>query len=314
VKSINQQAWQPFAALVFGMIAASSASILIRYAQNEEAPSLVIAMWRVALATAIFTPFVLMRHLPQLAKLKREEWLLAGVAGVALAIHFAAWITSLEYTSVLVSVTLVTTNPLMVAMVTPFLLKERPTRTTYGAILLAIVGVVIITAFARESAAPKQDAPILGAILALVGAAAVGVYFIIGRRLRKVLPLVPYAWLTYGGAALTLTVLIIFSGQPVGGLPANAYFWMTLCGLIPQLIGHSLLNFSLGYLSAAFVSLSVLSEPILSSVLAVILFGPKEMPQTPQLAGSVLILVALVVASREEVKNTKTPSITEPVG
>jgi drug/metabolite transporter (DMT)-like permease len=294
--------WRPFAALAVGLLAASSSSILIRYAQNENAPSLLIAAWRVAVAVLILTPFVWARHGAELRALKPSQIGLAMLSGVFLAAHFGTWITSLEYTSVLISATLVTTNPLIVALLTPLLLRDKLSRQTLGAIFIAIIGGVIISFAGDAGSAPRQDAPLLGALLSFLGAVAVAVYYIIGRKLRADLKALPYIWLVYGSAAVALIAATALSGQG-GSLPslsAEAFFWMTLVAIFPQLIGHSSFNYALGYLSAAFVSLVVLGEPILSTVFAVFLLN--ELPQPLQLVGSALILIALFIASRAEVR------------
>ena len=299
--------WQPFAVLAIGLLATSSASIFIRFAQEEGAPSLVISAWRLVVATLILTPLVLLRHRADIRALNRNQIGLAALAGLMLTVHFASWITSLEYTSVLISVTLVTTNPLFVAMLSPLLLGEKITRKTIGAVLLALVGGVIITAAGGAGSAPKQDAPLYGAFLAIIGSITVALYFIIGRRLRATISVIPYIWLTYGAGAIGLVILVTLAGQlPVvfnGGLSGRAYLFMTLTALLPQLIGHSSYNYALGYLSAAYVSLSVLFEPIGSTILAVFTF--QEFPNIVQIGGGVAILVALWIASQEERRKEK---------
>lgn len=299
--------WRPFAALLVGLIAVSFASTLIRLAQGEGAPSLVIAMWRVVFASLVLTPFVLARHRATLAALKPWQVGLAALSGIFLALHFATWITSLEYTSVLTSVTLVTTNPLIVAVATPFLLRERLSRVTLVAIVVAFLGGLIISATGDAGTAARQDAPLLGAGLAVAGSFAVAGYYIIGRRLRPTLPVVPYIWLTYSAAGAALAVLVAANRLPVAGLTPDAYLWMTLTGIIPQLIGHSSFNYALGYLSAAFVSLTVLAEPIISAILAVLLLA--ERPVAVQFVGSALILVALFIATREEARSAAAQAV-----
>lgn len=303
IRKVANPPWLPYAALFAGLAASASSSILIRLAQENGAASLLISAWRLALASLILTPFVLANHRTDLRALSRGQIGLALLAGVFLAIHFAAWITSLEYTSVLISVTLVTTNPLMVALATPFLLREKLSRVTLGAIFLALIGGLVISVGGGAGTAPRQDQPLLGVILALVGAAAVAAYFIIGRRLRATIPALPYIWMTYGGGAIVLIPVVLLGGVPVFNLTPDAYLWMTLCALIPQLIGHSSFNYALGYLTAVFVSLIVLGEPIFSTILAV--FVLKETPQPLQLVGSGLILVALLIASREEARTER---------
>jgi drug/metabolite transporter (DMT)-like permease len=304
---VKNTAWRPYIALAVGLLAVSSSSTIIRFAQQANAPSLVIAMWRVTLASLVLTPFVLTRYRANLQRLSRGQIGLAMLSGLFLGIHFASWISSLEYTSVMISVTLVSTNPILVALVSPLFLRDRLSRLTFVAILLAIAGGVVLSA-AGNAGSARTPAPLLGAFLALVGSGAVAVYYMIGRRLRHSIPVLPYIWVTYGAAAFVLIGLVLASKQPVGGLPGDAYFWMTLTGLVPQLIGHSSYNFALGHLSAAYVSLTVLGEPVFSTLLAALFLAEplKDPLRDPsQLLGGALILVALFVASREEARLTR---------
>lgn len=291
-------AWRPYAAMLLGVIAVSFAAIFIRLAQKESAPSLVLAAARLSVATLVLTPVVLRRHLAELRAVRRSDLLWATVSGAVLGLHFATWITSLEYTAVVNSVTLVTTSPLWVALLAPLLLGERLTRATVAGLVLAIGGGVLVAASAAAGDPPTRHDPWLGNGLALAGAVAAAVYLIIGRRLRAHLGLLVYIWLVYGVAAILLVGVVIVSGEQVGGLPGTVYLWMILLGLVPQLIGHSSFNYALGYLPAAYVSLVILGEPIGSGLLAMALL--EEWPVPLQLAGSALILLGIGVASREQ--------------
>jgi drug/metabolite transporter (DMT)-like permease len=301
---LKNPAWRPYIVLAIGVLAVSSSAILIRFARQEGASALTIAAWRVGLAALVLTPIVLVRHRADLARLSRREIGFALLAGVLLGAHFGSWITSLDYTSVMTSVVLVTTSPLWVAVGAPILLREKLHRWTVAAIIVAFIGAILISAAGDVGAAPRQDAPLLGAGLAIVGAITVAGYYIVGRQVRGKIALIPYIWLAYGTAAIVLWITVFATGHTiagVAGLPPSALFWMTLTALIPQLIGHSAYNYALGYLPAVYVTLTVLGEPIGSTILAAIIF-PNEQPTPQQLFGGALILLALIVASWEEMK------------
>ncbi len=302
-RSVTNPSWRPYLVLVIGLLAVSSASIMIRLAQSERASSLVISAWRVGLATLVLTPIVFTRYRADLARLNRRQVGLMLFGGVLLAVHFASWVTSLEYTSVIASVVLVTANPLWVALMAPIFLHERLSKVTVGAILVAFVGAILIATGGSAGTAVHQGSPLVGNGLAVLGAITVAGYFVIGRKIRANVSLIPYIWITYGTAAIVLLVVVLFMGLPLAGLSPQAYLWMTLLALLPQLIGHSSYNYALGYLSAAYVSLTVLGESIGSTILAAILLS--EQPALVQLLGSALILVAVFVASREETRSTR---------
>jgi drug/metabolite transporter (DMT)-like permease len=224
-------------------------------------------------------------------------------------LHFVSWITSLEYTSVTSSVVLVTTAPLWVALLSPFLLKEKLTRNQGIGLILAMLGGVVvglsktcqisngsISCDSFESV--FEGKALFGNILALAGAIFVSGYFIIGRQLRKTLSLISYTFLVYGSAAVLLLIANLAMGIHLTGFPTDVYYWGFLLAIIPQVIGHSSLNWSLKYLPASYVSIAVLGEPIGSSILA--FFILKETPTILEIAGGFLILTGILFASRSQ--------------
>jgi drug/metabolite transporter (DMT)-like permease len=276
-----------------GMIAVSTAATLIRLAQ-QEAHSLVIAAWRLTLATLVLAPIVWVTRRSELRTLTRREWGYALGAGLLLALHFAAWITSLAYTSVVASVVLVTINPIFVGLASHLLLRERLSGEMIVAIVVTIAGSVLVGVSDL-----KEDAHRLwGDVLALVGAMAASGYFLIGRRLRARLSLLAYVFPVYSTAALVLMLVVLPSGLPVLPHHRETWLWLSLLALGPQILGHSSLNWALRYLSATYVTIVVLAEPIGATLLAWWLL--KEQPSYWVAAGGGLILAGIVIASHAE--------------
>ena len=304
----------PFAILI-AILAVSTASIFIRFAQRE-APSLVIAALRLTFASLVLAPIALTRHRDELGKLTRDNLLLGLLSGVFLAIHFATWISSLEYTSVASSVVLVSTGPLWVALLSPIFLKEPLTRPVLIGMLLALVGGTIIglsdsctlgwSRYVLQTTRPSISCPpfsefvqgkaFLGNFLALAGAWAVAGYLMIGRKLRGGMSLIPYIFVVYGIAALVLLGIMFTAGQRPIGFSPMVYIWILLLALVPQLIGHSTYNWALRYLPAALVSILTLGEPIGSAVLAY--FIMREAPTALTILGGVLILAGIYISSK----------------
>ena len=307
----------PFVAILFGILAVSTASIFIRYAQKEAA-SLVIAAWRLSVATLVLAPIAISRRRAELAALNRRDFLLALLSGVFLAVHFATWITSLQYTSVASSVVLVSTTPLWVALLSPFVLKESIGKAVLVGMVLALMGGVIVgisdtcVVSAGRLSCPSlaeflHGQAFLGDILAVIGAIAAAGYLLIGRNLRARTSLISYISLVYGMAALVLVIIMFIAGLRPFGYPPQTYLWFILLGLVPQLLGHSTFNWALGYLSAAYVAITLLGEPIGSTILAYLLL--QEKPTMLKVIGGALILIGIYIASRSEVK--KVPELLE---
>lgn len=299
----------PLLVLAFGILAVSTASVFIRNAQ-EYAPSLVIAAYRLALATLLISPVALTRQRQELGSLSKSELSLALLSGVFLAIHFATWISSLEYTTVTSSVVLVTTTPLWVALLAPITIKEPLTRPVLVGMLLALVGGIIIGVsdvclfesgrfFCPPAGEFFKHSAFIGDLLALSGALAAAGYIIIGRRLRVKMSLVGYVFVVYGMAALALIGVMLLAGEQAFGYPPQAYLWFLLLAIFPQLLGHSSFNYALGYLPAAYVSISLLGEPIGSTILAYFFLG--EAPGLIEIIGAILILSGIFIASRKQI-------------
>lgn len=290
----NRIPLQAYIVITVGIVAVSLASTFIKLSQQEHIPSLFIAAARMTLATLILTPYTLRRYSDEIRGLTRGELRLAVVAGIFLAIHFATWILSFEYTSVLVSVVLVNTNPLIVAILEVFFLRARLGSWVIAGLAVGIIGSVIV-ALPPDGALSLGGNPLLGSLLAIIGSITVAFYFVIGRKLRARLSLLPYIWLVYGCAALTLLIVILLMRIPVTGYSAKGYLWLLAMAVIPQLIGHSSLNFALKYFPATYVGVTAQLEPVLGALIAFFLF--QEVPFAVQIIGSAVVLTGVVLAS-----------------
>jgi drug/metabolite transporter (DMT)-like permease len=296
----------PLLAIPFGILAVSTSSILIRFGQ-EEASSLVIAAYRLTLASLILLPVVSLRYRPEIQALTRRDITLGMLSGLFLAIHFATWITSLEYTTVASSVVLVSTTPLWVALLSPITIKEPVSRAVATGLLIALAGGAIVGLSdscswnAGELLCPPlgeflEGEAFLGDLLALSGALAVAAYLMIGRRLRAKMSLMVYIFLAYGGAAVVLVGVMLAAQEAPFGYSPRFYLWVSLLAIVPQLLGHTTFNWALAYLPAAFVSITLLGEPVGSTIWAYYILN--ETPGVIKIFGAILILAGIATASR----------------
>ncbi|MBN2239292.1 MAG: DMT family transporter [Dehalococcoidales bacterium] len=275
--------------LAVGVVCVSFAAVFIRL---SEAPPLVIAAYRMCIAAIIILPVALVRSREEIRHLSLKNLLLIAAAGGFLALHFGLWIASLSHTSVATSVILVTASPIFVAVASYLLFREKITGKIIIGIVISISGAIVI-GYSNWSLGP---APLLGAVQALLGALAITGYLLIGRRIRRDTGALTYSAVSYGSAAVCLLVATLIAGHDLSGYLTTTYTMFILLAIIPQLIGHSSLNWSLKFMPATMVTIAVLGEPVITTLLA--FFILDETPAVIEIIGGVLILGGIYIAFR----------------
>ena len=261
-------------------------SILIRL---SNAPPLAIAAWRMIFATVMLLPFSRRNgH----ARIRVKTLALLTLSGVFLALHFATWITSLSYTSVVHSTVLVTTHPLIVLLGSAIFLGTRLKVPRLVATGVAIVGAVIL---AGGDAIGGREPTIVGDVLAFAGAVAVAAYLMIGSYVRRTVSAGRYNAIVHIVAAIVLIAFAATFDQRLAPYAPREFALFAALAFFCTILGHSLMNWALRYVPAPDVSLAIILEPVFASIMALFLFG--EIPGITTVAGAVIVLLALAYVS-----------------
>ncbi len=290
----------PGLALGLGVVAVSSAAILISFARAQGLPALTIAALRMVFASAVVVPVALLRRGTEIRALPVQSILLAAGSGIFLALHFGFWVSSLDSTSVMSSVVLVSTNPLFVGLASLLIFRERPRAGALVGIGIAVLGAAAV---ALSDAGQTGPGSLRGDILALLGAVSASGYLLLGRRLRPLMPLEVYIGIAYPTAAAALTCAVAVSGARLFGYPLSGYLWAALIALGPQLIGHSSYNWALKYVSATLVAVTLLGEPVGATLLAIPILD--QVPTGWRVAGGLMILAGIFLSVRGETRTTQ---------
>ncbi len=218
----------------------------------------------------------------------------AVLAGIFLGVHLALWIISLAYTSIVASATIVTTNPIWVALFLWLWRGERPSRLTAAGIVVAISGGTLI-AVGDAGGASAGTRPLLGDLLALGGALTVSLYLIFGREAQyRGMGVGQYVATAYVVGVLTLLPTPLLLGSGYSGWPGEVYLYGILLAFVPQLVGHTSFNWAVRWVSPTLVALVILAEPVGSGVLGYLVFG--EVPGALVLGGAAVLLVGVAGA------------------
>jgi len=277
-----------------GVLAASTAAIFIKLC---DAPALIIATYRMVFASLILLPYALYKKTGRTWGRKEIGWLI--LSGFFLSLHFTFWIGSLKYTSVASSVVLVTTYPIFVGIGSRLFLKERMGLFLIFGIMLSILGSGLISygdmAISREA--------LMGDGLALLGAITVSGYFLVGRKMRKSQDLLSYIFPVYSTAGFLLVIFSLLSQKNFIGYSWTTYLFLFLLALIPQLIGHTTINWALKYLPASMVAITYLGEPVGSTILAYFILNEALTPW--KIFGGILILAGILTALERKPQNLR---------
>lgn len=276
----------PYLVVLLGVLAAGFSSIFTKLA---EASPLIIAAYRLGFTVLLIATPTYFTGRRELAGIRKKDLAFACLSGVFLALHFAVWISSLQYTTVASSTVLVAMQPLFVIAGGYFLYQERIGRVGLLGAALALAGSVMIGI--NDFQAGGQA--LLGDLLAFAGAIFVAGYVLIGRNLRARMSLLPYTFLVYGSATLVLILLNLVYGASFYPYPTMTWVWFLCLAIFPTIFGHSLFNWALKYVKAAVVSVCTLGEPVGATILAYFIFG--EVPSILQLAGGCVILTGLTI-------------------
>ena len=284
--------------LVVGLLGISHGSIFVRLA---DADPIVVSFFRVGIAALIVAPPALVLRWGEFRTMERRAAWLAVGAGIMLALHFAAWVSSLDHTAIANSVVLVTLSPIWIALFTAVVSRRRPHGAVIASCALAVVGCAIIGV---GSAGGGGQTSLYGDFLAFLGGLFVAGYLLFGRAARSGgMSLLVYVALCYGVAAATLGVAVVTGDHALTGLSTTTYGAMIAMAVVSQVIGHSSFNWGLKMFSPGFVAVCILGEPILAPILGQVYFG--ETIPTATWIGAAFILPGIWLGTRVEISGAE---------
>lgn len=292
---VNEKA-RPYIAIIIGVASVSMSAIFVKLANAESA---VIAFYRMLFSVLIMSPLFFLKYKGELKLLQKKDWIFSTIAGVFLAFHFILWFESLNYTSVASSTVLVTLQPLFAFIGTYIFFKEKVSLQTIVAGSVAIMGSFIISwgdFYVSGSA-------LYGDILALIACALITGYLLFGQDVRQRLSLMTYTMVVYSVSTVCLFFYILITGQSFGPYEPTDWFWFSMLAIVPNLLGHTLFNWSLKWVSTNTISIAILFEPVGAAVLAYFIFAEKLIAS--QITGGLIVVggISLFIVDFKKIKN-----------
>jgi drug/metabolite transporter (DMT)-like permease len=294
---------KPYWVLAFSLLGVSFAGPLVQLSSSDP---VAIAVWRLGFSLLIVAAFLVATgEWRDWGKISPGELALAAAGGVSLALHFWAWNASIHLTTIAASVTLVSLQPAVVAIISAVALREAPSKRQLLGIAVAIAGALIIAAPDFEGGiAPAGNRPLLGNLLATSAAVTAAIYYTIGRRLRRTLGIWAYVGIVYTAAFLTLLAIALSRDVSLAAESPREIAIFVGLAIGPMLIGHTGMNWALKYLPAYVVNLTVLGEPVGATLLGALIPAIRQIPTANTLIGGAIVLAGVLVAAGGATRRT----------
>ncbi|TWT24427.1 DMT family transporter [Planomicrobium sp. CPCC 101110] len=283
---MEKPAIHPYIPIIIGVFSVALSAIFVKMTSADAG---VIAFYRMLFSIVIMSPLFLWRYTHEIKKLSKRDWYFTAIAGIFLAFHFILWFESLNYTSVASSTVLVTLQPLFAFAGTYFFFKEKISIKALISGGITIFGSVLI----GYGDFKISGTALFGDMLALIACALITVYLLFGQNVRKRLSLITYTFVVYSVSTITLFFYIIAKGESFGPYPASEWFWFLLLAIVPNLLGHTLFNWSLKWVSTNVISIAILFEPVGAAVLAFFILG--ELLSISQIIGGTIVIMGIVL-------------------
>ena len=278
--------------LVVATVSTSLSALFVRF---SEADSMALVFYRMLFTVLLMAPFIVWRYRKELMSVARSDMMMCIASGIVLALHFFTYFESLRYTSIMSNLVLVHTSAFFVAFISLIVFKERMPIKGWLAIMIAFIGSVMIS---LSDMSTGGNNALYGDMLAIAGAIFFSFYAVIGRKERKDISVMTYTFIVYSTAALTSLLILLACGQKCIGYEANDYLCALGMAVFCTILGHSVYNWGLKYVTASFVSVVALAEPIFGTILGMVFFN--EIPGIMIVIGSAVTLIGVYMFTKNE--------------
>lgn len=272
--------------VVLAVVAGSSSGI---FGNLINAPSMAIGFWRLTMGLPFFAVPVLLKQRGALKKISAKDYLWTFAAGAFLFCHFFTWFNAVKMTNIASAVVLAALHPLVVLIITVFVLKRKVGARPIMGIVLALLGGAVIAGLDYQQ---LTSGNFTGDLLAFMAGVCMGVYFAIGNEVRRNVPGSVYVFLVFFSCWICFCVGMIATGTPAFGYETSDYIYLVGLTLVCQIGAHAVFNLCFGYVDSLYVSAWESAESVFAIVMSVVFLG--QHPTSWQLVGCAVVVVGLL--------------------
>lgn len=276
--------------LLVSVFAVSTAIIMIKASTLHP---VLLASLRLLVATVVLLPIFARDFRKHRAVYTTAHLQASILPGLVLAAHFISWIVAARMTPTANASLIIGLVPIAMPFLLAVLVRERLTRNEILATAVALSSVIFLTA-SDLNLAPQY---VWGDVLCFVSMLFYAFYLALGRKNRRF----PTVWLylvpLYFVAGVTCFGIALFFVNPFQPYSTREILLILGLGIIPTVIGHSLVNNAMKHFRGQIVSIINMGQFVFAGIMAYLFFD--EIPRwTFFVASALLLLSAWIVVRR----------------
>ena len=288
-----------YAALAAGVLCIGCSAIFVKLAGI---PGPASAFYRMLISGVALIPWRLAKGG---AWPSRNLVFLIAAGGLFYALDLALWNTSLLLTSAATATLLANNAPLWVGLGALFLFREKLSPRYWTGLCISLAGMVILMGLG----AWRHLSFNVGELLAIGASVAYAAYLLTTQRARAHVDTLTFMAISAIASITVLWAANLALGTPLTGYSARSWWALVGLGLFSQLGGWLAINYALGHLRAAHVSVSLLGQAVVTALLAMPLLG--EFPVSNQIVGGVLVLAGIYIVNRRVAPKEEIPEVVD---
>jgi len=284
----RKQVLLAYAALAAGIVCIGFSAIFVKMAA---VPGIVSAFYRLLFAGMVVVPWGIWRR-GAVPRPTARQALLVAAGGVFFALDLTVWNTSILLTSAATATLLANNASLWVGLGALFLFREHLPLRYWCGLLISIAGMAVLLGAASWHTFHWH----LGELLAIAASFFYAAYLLTTQRAREGVDTVTFMAISHAAGALLLLVLNLAAGSRLSGYSTRSWLALIGMGLISQMLGWLAINYAIGHLRAAPVSVTLLGQVVVTALLSIPILG--ELPSTHQVVGGVVVLTGIYLANQ----------------
>lgn len=273
---------KPRIALVIGIICISIFPILVKLSLS---PGVISAYYRMAIAAALLVPFTFLTGKLKIPSLK--ILLLTVLCGAIFAGDVAVWNIAIQESTATQATLLTNLSPVWVGIGAFLFLKNKPTFNFWIGTAIAIFGMITLVGF-RFFVELDFD---LAFVFAVLSGIFYAIYMLLSKYVLYEVEVLPFITISTLSSAFFLAILSYFIGEPFSGFSNMGWFVLVIQGVVCQLMAWLLLGYATKHMRATRVSVSLLGQAVLTTILAWLFIG--EAISFQMIFGGVILLFGI---------------------